>query len=200
MSNPNRILLHRQHIISTTCVGSTFSKRCDDEDVSQIIVHTSYSMIKSGKFPKHTILNSSLVCNRVSRQFLSSKPLNVVSKALPVARLASAYNPCTVAYSSVVFFLYAFTFQIKRSNRHPNVRRPSCGPGRLRSGRPQMIGWRGKGVSDDAFEGSFRAGKSVVVAGLNRAVARRCLGPVATSCAARLEVSEHFIRLKSNFS
>lgn len=99
---------------------------------------------------------------------LSSSLSNWVWKALPVARLVSAYNPCTVAYSSVVFFLYAFTFQIKRSNRHPTVRGLSCGPGRLRRCRPQMIGRHGNGVSDDALEGSFRAGTSVVVASWSR--------------------------------
>lgn len=53
-----------------------------------------------------------------------------------------------------------------------------------------MIGWLGAGVSYDALEGSFRAGKSVVVAGLSGTGA--CSGPREPAPAAS-RVSEHFI-------
>ncbi|KAJ0179282.1 hypothetical protein K1T71_004994 [Dendrolimus kikuchii] len=62
---------------------------------------------------------------------------------------------------------------IKRSNRHP---KPSARVVRIRQASTVSCGTIGRrryGVGYDVFEGSFRAGKSVVVAGLSTEGARR---------------------------
>lgn len=74
-------------------------------------------------------------------------------------------------------FCMHFCFRLKDPIATPTVRRPSDAAGRLRWRRFQVIGRMGNGVSDDAFEGSFRAGKSVVVAGLSAVVV--CRNPSA---------------------
>lgn len=110
---------------------------------------------------------------------------------------------CCTSYVTEVVVVIAHTssfcmhlhFKSKDPIATPSCRRRSSGFGRLRRWRCGTIGWRRYGVGDDVFEGSFRAGKPVIVSGLNRtrvalvrSVPPRCLEGKLT-----------LIRLKSNF-
>lgn len=100
---------------------------------------------------------------------------------------------------SARYFLYAFIFQIKRSNRHPLHRTSSGKSARLRGTvQPPLASpyWPRDGVNANAFEGSFRAGRPVEIAGLRS----EAVGPNAPQFPSRAAASRvSIIQLKSNF-